>query len=98
MVSGDKIAGRAISPRWRGDGKELFYIRGSALMAVSVNTENGFSFGTPQFLFSLNLNSMNASYDPSQDGQQILTNEMPATTRDQVGARLIQNWSELLRR
>jgi Tol biopolymer transport system component len=98
MVSGDKVAGRATRPLWRGDGKELFYIRGSALMAVSVATDNGFSFGTPQYLFSLNLNSMNASYDPSQDGQQILTNEMPATNRDQVGARLIQNWSELLRR
>jgi Tol biopolymer transport system component len=98
MVSGDKIAGRAIRPLWSGVGNELFYIRGSALMAVPVVTGNGFSFGTPEFLFSLNLNSQNAAYDPSRDGQQILTNEMPETNRDQVGARLIQNWAELLRR
>jgi hypothetical protein len=98
MVSSDKIAGRAGRPLWRGDGKELFYVRGSALVAVTVATDNGFTFGTPQFLFSLNLNSVNAAYDPSPDGQQILTNEMPATSRDQVGARLIQNWTALLRR
>ena len=98
MVSGDRIAGRATHPLWRGDGKELFYVRGSALMAVPVVTDEGFTFGTPRFLFSLNLNSVNAAYDPRQDGQQILTNEMPATNRDQVGARLIQNWTAVLAR
>lgn len=55
-------------------------------------------FGAPQFLFSLNLNSVNAAYDTRQDGQQILTNEMPTTNREQVGARLIQNWPALLKR
>jgi Tol biopolymer transport system component len=98
MISSDKIAGRANRPLWRGDGKELFYVRGSALVAVQVATDNGFTFGTPQFLFSLNLNSVNAAYDPRPDGQQILTNEMPTTNRDQVGARLIQNWVALLKR
>ncbi len=29
---------------------------------------------------------------------RILTNEMTATNRDQVGARLIQNWTALLER
>ena len=98
MVSGDKIAGRASQPRWRGDGKELYYVRGSALVAVPVATEGGFTFGTPRFLFSLNLNSVNAAFDPRPDGQQFLTNEMPAANRDQVGARLIQNWTALLDR
>ena len=98
MVSGDKIAGRANHPLWRGDGQELFYVRGSALVAVPVATDNGFTFGTPRYLFSLNLNSTNAAYDPRQDGQQILTNEMPTTDRDQIGARLIQNWTALLKR
>ena len=98
MISGDKIAGRAISPRWREDGQELYYLRGSALMAAPIMTDNGFSFGTPEFLFSLNLSSVNAAFEPSPDGQQILTNEMPATDRDQVGARLIQNWASLLER
>ncbi len=96
MISGDKFAGRASKPQWRRDGLELFYLRGSALVAVPVVTESGFTFGTPEFLFSLNFNSGNAAYDPRQDGQQILTNEKPAKSRDQVGARLIQNWSELL--
>ena len=96
MVSGDMTAGRAAHPLWRQDGHELFYVRGNALEAVPVETDNGFTFGTPQYLFSMNLSSVNASYDPSADGQHILTNEMPATDRDQVGARLIQNWTGIL--
>ena len=97
-VSTDKLAGRANLPMWRADGKELFYLRGSALMALPVETSGSFTFGSPRFLFSLNLNSQNAAYGPRADGEQILTNEMPAANRDQVGARLVQNWTALLER
>jgi serine/threonine protein kinase/Tol biopolymer transport system component len=38
-------------PRWRHDGKELYFVEGDALKAVSVSTEQGFALGQPQVLF-----------------------------------------------
>ncbi len=39
-------------PRWRSDGKELFYIVSDrSLMAVDITTEPTFAFGTPHVLF-----------------------------------------------
>ena len=44
--------GGGSEPRWRADGKEIFYIGANGmLIAVSVNTENGFSTGAPAPLF-----------------------------------------------
>lgn len=39
-------------PRWRGDGKELFYVaRDEKFMAVEVKTASRFEFGVPKALF-----------------------------------------------
>ena len=41
-----------VAPRWRRDGKELFYISGdSKMMSVEVNTISGFNVGIPRVLF-----------------------------------------------
>ena len=37
--------------RWRSDGRELYYVEGDTLMAVSVSTESAFTLGQPQRLF-----------------------------------------------
>jgi hypothetical protein len=38
-----------VQPRWRRDGKELFYVSGSTLMAVDVKTDEvSFEAGNPQ--------------------------------------------------
>ena len=43
-------------PSWRGDGKELFYIRGDNLMAMSVRTDlQAFEFGVAKPLFEVQL-------------------------------------------
>jgi DNA-binding winged helix-turn-helix (wHTH) protein/Tol biopolymer transport system component len=57
------------NPFWRGDGKELFFLSGNKLMAVSVSGGAEFQFGTPQPLFDLE----GIWYEPSQDGQRFLT-------------------------
>ncbi len=98
IASGDKLDGPARRPLWRSDGRELFYVRGTALMAVPIRTDQGFTPGTPQVLFNLNSNSVDPVYEPSQDGERILTQELPAASRDKAGARLIQNWTGLLKR
>ena len=48
--------GGGVQPRWRRDGKELFYISpDSKLMAVAVKTQPEFQSGTPQALFMTDL-------------------------------------------
>jgi eukaryotic-like serine/threonine-protein kinase len=72
--------GSGEEPRWRRDGKELFYLSAEGkMMAVSVKTSPNFESGTPQELFQTHLRqSISAndlvSYDLSPDGQRFLIN------------------------
>ena len=64
-------------PRWRGDGKELFYISSDQkLMAVSVKSGAAFEAGAPQPLFELDpvFPPMGGrfAYQPAADGQRFL--------------------------
>jgi eukaryotic-like serine/threonine-protein kinase len=69
-----------IEPRWRGDGKEIFYIGAkTTLTAVPVNSEGTFSTGNPTPLFHSQLRAQVSStdlfnYDVSKDGQRFLVN------------------------
>ena len=66
-----------VEPRWRKDGKELFYVRAGKLMAVDVkNTSGNLEFGVPKPLFELPNGSSptGGSYDVSHDGQRFLVN------------------------
>jgi len=56
-------------PRWRGDGKELFFFAGSLLQAADVRLEPGFEAGKPKDLFRLPVWS---DYAIARDGQRIL--------------------------
>ncbi len=98
MVSSDSGPGNVTRPVWRSDGRELFYIRGSLIVAVPVTEEPSFSFGEPQNLFNVSVTTASSDYSVSVDGQRILTNELPPTEQDMVGARLIQNWVSALER
>jgi eukaryotic-like serine/threonine-protein kinase len=67
-------------PRWRRDGKELFYLAADAkLMAVPVRAGATFESGPPEALFQTharqNIGVMDAfSYDVTRDGQRFLIN------------------------
>ena len=67
-------------PRWRADGKEIFYMAPSGmLMAVSVSTDNGFSTGAPAPVFQIHgrapISSTDAfTYDVAKDGKRFLVN------------------------
>jgi Tol biopolymer transport system component len=69
------------APRWRADGRELFY-RGpeGALMAVPIRAEGmGLDAGTPVILFqrrSPGAFPFRSSYDASPDGQRFLVNAL----------------------
>jgi len=72
--------GGGTEPRWRGDGKEIFYIAPSGtLMAVSVNGETTFVSGTPASLFQVHGRAPISStdiftYDVAKDGKRFLVN------------------------
>jgi eukaryotic-like serine/threonine-protein kinase len=72
--------GGGTEPRWRGDGKEMFYIAPSGmLMAVPVNAQSDFATGTPAPLFQIRGRAPISStdvftYDVAKDGQRILVN------------------------
>ncbi len=72
--------GGGIEPRWRADGKEIFYIGPkNMLTAVSLNVEGTLSTGSPQPLFQLSGRAPVSStdlykYDVAKDGKRFLVN------------------------
>jgi Tol biopolymer transport system component len=72
--------GGGTEPRWRGDGKELFYVApGGTLTAVPVNGEGTFTSGTPVPLFQVHARSPISStdlfsYDVAEDGSRFIVN------------------------
>ena len=72
--------GGGTQPRWRSDGKEIFYENPTGVLtAVPVNTQSGFSTGVPVALFQIHGRPQISStdtftYDVSLDGQRFLIN------------------------
>jgi Tol biopolymer transport system component len=85
------------NPRWRADGKELFFAANDRLLAVDVTTSaNQFAAGPVKELFTMRVPASalgtRATYAPSPDGQKFLVN-----TYDQraevVPITLVVNWA-----
>ena len=84
-------------PRWRGDGRELFYVSGQILMAVSVRAgRDSIEAATPKALFKLPAPSasVTSSYDVGKEGRTFLVRE-PLESPQPL--QLIENWPALLR-
>ncbi|MCZ6600475.1 MAG: hypothetical protein O7A07_06510, partial [Acidobacteria bacterium] len=84
-------------PVWRAHGGELFYIdNDDQLVAVPVDTENGFHLGTPLPLFHAQLlhhNNIAPTYDASADGQRFLLMELSEDPgAQQASVTLVRNW------
>ena len=87
------------APRWRADGKELFFLapNNSAVMAVNVNGNGpAFQMGTPQQLFSVPLN--NVGVDVTADGKRFLLAAPPGSQNASAPITVILNWPALLKR
>jgi Tol biopolymer transport system component len=70
-------------PRWRGDGKELYFISGDKkLMAVSIDSSNGkFEAGVPHVLFQTRIIAPRIvlfQYEVFPDGKRFLINSLPS--------------------
>src|SRR5205823_5755419 len=67
-------------PRWRADGKELFYMMGDAMVAVEISAEGQFRSGVVRRLFAVPGMKGNfpdeapwlAKYDVTADGQNFV--------------------------
>ena len=69
--------GGGAQPRWRGDGKELFYLAPDhMLMAVDIAKDPNARLGQPRQLFRVNISEDIAGprnhFDVSSDGQRFL--------------------------
>ncbi len=87
-------SGGGILPRWSRDGKELFYISGDAIVAVTIRPDG--SVGAPHKLFDrsnfLLADRPFQSYDVSPDGKRFLMiRRDPGSVPRQLN--VILNWS-----
>jgi Tol biopolymer transport system component len=84
--------GGGTSVRWRGDGRELFYIAANGkLTAVPVSPGDAPKFGTPIALFQTQQREGGGSYTPSPDGQRFLINA-PLGPAETDPISVIVNW------
>jgi Tol biopolymer transport system component len=85
-------------PRWRGDGKEVFYLDISNKMhAVPVETNGGdLTLGTAQPLFSIIPRPQCRPYAVSEDGQRFLVNVLSEQASPTV--TVVSNWMTRLKR
>ena len=91
-----------MQPRWRRDGKELFYVQGDTLMAVEVTSAPNFSPGEVRPLFNdANLVPANANqvmYDVAAEGQRfVLTAAVESEQSNTPSIHVVQNWYEEFR-
>jgi hypothetical protein len=87
-------------PRWRADGKELFYLSGERLMAVAIDAASSLKPVLPAPLFAAHVgrnSELTWDYVARPDGQRFLLKEL---VFDQDGSPMVVvlNWQRLLRR
>ncbi len=80
------------SPRWSGDGAELFYRNGSAMMAVTVGSAGALlDVGLPRLLFDgPYLNDSGRNYDVGPDGRFLMVRLADDANLTQV--HVVVNW------
>ena len=96
-------------PRWRGDGKELFYIAADGKMtavAVKAAQPGGpkpvFELGTPEPLFDAHmapLSNPEFNYDVTADGKRFLVDtSASATSSSAPPLTVVVNWNAALKK
>jgi Tol biopolymer transport system component len=83
--------GGGADPRWRPDGKELFYFDFNGIAAVEVNgSGNAFEVGSSKPLFRLPVRGISREFAPSKDGQRFLAIVPNSGASQQL--TFVQNW------
>jgi serine/threonine-protein kinase len=93
-------------PRWLPDGRELYYSKAGAVMAVPVDIRSTFSAGKPKLLFQKNYVPVEAAgpaWDISPDAKRFLMIKQPVSTDTAAAAEeprkinIVLNWFEELK-
>ena len=81
-----------VGPRWREDGKELFYTEGDWMVAVSITPGPAISVGVATRLFQdrNRFETRSLRYDVTPDGQRFVFPELVEEPRPAI--RVVQNW------
>ena len=99
-------SGGGTAPRWRSDGKELFYAvaDGRTMMVAPIESLSPFRAGTPKRLFTLGVGSAatrdrvrNTDYDVAPDGQRFLIS-VPVGQAASSQTTIVLNWPGTLGR
>ena len=78
-------------PRWRADGRELYFTDGEQLIAVPVAAAPSLELGAPMPLFAAGIPRVGpVSYDPSPDGRRFLL--LANRTADSFSIKLTMNF------
>jgi len=97
--------GGAVHPRWRGDGKELYYYASDGrLMAVPIKGDTAAEIGTAAPLFGPRLlngpnvsTGFRAQYDVTPDGRRFLLN-VPLEEDAPSPITVVLNWTAALKK
>ena len=97
--------GGGSNPRWRRDSRELFYAKGSAVMAVEIQRGAAVELGAPKQLFDYPtfMNSqpaptpMSGDLAVSADGQRFLLDVLDETA-PQSPITVVLNWTATLKK
>jgi hypothetical protein len=82
-----------MEPRWRGDGRELYYrSRDGRVMAVEIATNPAFRAGNPQPLGLF----VSLPWDSAADGKRFLS--LAATASRQTTFTVVLNWQAGLKK
>jgi DNA-binding winged helix-turn-helix (wHTH) protein/Tol biopolymer transport system component len=83
-------------PHWRGDGRELFFVRDGAIWSVPVETQPATSAGQPRRLFAVDLAGVSmfrSRYQVAPDGQRLLVCRSVNADRSIV---VVTSWQSML--
>ena len=92
-------------PRWRHDGKELFYLANTTVMSAAVSAAGGaFEVGAVRRLFDARLRTdsylgfgTGYTYDVFPDGQRFVLDVTASSETTPSQLRVITNWTSTLR-
>ena len=94
-----------MSPRWRPDGRELFYYSGGRVVGVPIINGTTLTIGTPVPLFEAKLLGgstpsipWKAQYAVSRDGQRFLLNEPLEDADIHAPITVVTNWMAALKK
>ncbi len=96
------VAGKATSPSWAPDGREVYYLQGDRMMAVGF-TEAGseFTFEAPELLFEASYVTSASgprNYDVAPDGRFLMLKGEDGAKPAAYRLHVVLNWFEELKR